>query len=197
MKKEKIKLDHIFELLDIKKPTFPKYTTQIINLANQNAKGTVPAVVGQMSELIKEVNSIGEWKEFYKNNYEDRIEIAVDKIWNMLQNLKEAFIKIDKELVKVWVEDLIYNKTPEGLMIQEFILKYLAQKNNKKYKLATPEEEAQNIDGFIGDIPIQIKPESYKVKTNVKNEDISVSIIFYKKTKSYLIIEYDEAIFNK
>lgn len=31
---------------------FPKYTTQIINIANQNAGGTRPKVVGQMSELI-------------------------------------------------------------------------------------------------------------------------------------------------
>ena len=32
---------------------FPKYTTQIMNLANQNAQGTRPNVVGQMSELIE------------------------------------------------------------------------------------------------------------------------------------------------
>ena len=30
---------------------FPKYTTQLINLANQNAQGTRPIVVGQMSDL--------------------------------------------------------------------------------------------------------------------------------------------------
>ena len=33
---------------------FPKYTTQLMNLANQNAQGTRPSVVGQMSELIQE-----------------------------------------------------------------------------------------------------------------------------------------------
>jgi hypothetical protein len=36
-------------------PEFPKYTTQLMNLANQNAQGTRPRVVGQMSELIKEL----------------------------------------------------------------------------------------------------------------------------------------------
>ena len=30
---------------------FSKYTTQLINLANQNAQGTRPIVVGQMSDL--------------------------------------------------------------------------------------------------------------------------------------------------
>lgn len=31
---------------------FPKYTSQLINWANQNAQGTRPVVVGQMSELF-------------------------------------------------------------------------------------------------------------------------------------------------
>ncbi len=33
---------------------FPKYTTQLMNLANQNSQGTRPKVVGQMSDLIQE-----------------------------------------------------------------------------------------------------------------------------------------------
>ena len=33
---------------------FPKYTTQLMNLANQNSQGTRPNLVGQMSELIQE-----------------------------------------------------------------------------------------------------------------------------------------------
>lgn len=43
--------------------TFPKYTTQIINLVNGNAQGTRPDVVGQMSDLIQEFDgkSIEEW----------------------------------------------------------------------------------------------------------------------------------------
>ncbi len=31
---------------------FPKYTSQLINWANQNAQGTRPAVVGQMLALF-------------------------------------------------------------------------------------------------------------------------------------------------
>lgn len=33
---------------------FPKYTSQLINWANQNAQRTRPVVVGQMSELFPE-----------------------------------------------------------------------------------------------------------------------------------------------
>jgi len=34
--------------------SFPKYTSQLINWANQNAQGTRPVVVGQMSDLFQE-----------------------------------------------------------------------------------------------------------------------------------------------
>ena len=33
---------------------FPKYTTQLMNLANQNAQGTRPKVVGTLSEIFQE-----------------------------------------------------------------------------------------------------------------------------------------------
>ncbi|WP_293448839.1 MjaI family restriction endonuclease [Persephonella sp.] len=47
----KIKIDEIKKLMEIETPEFPKYATQIINLANQNAQATRPRVVGQMSKL--------------------------------------------------------------------------------------------------------------------------------------------------
>jgi len=115
----------------------------------------------------------------------------------MLQKLKESIEEIDKEMIRNWVYDLVINKTAEGFIIQEFILKYLSKKFNKSYRLATPEEESKGIDGFIGDIPVQIKSKSYKMKTNVKNEKMDIFIIFYSKTNKYLIIEYDESIFQK
>jgi hypothetical protein len=197
MKKEKINIEQIIEDLEIEKFDFPKYVTQIINLANQNAQGTRPKVVGQLSDLINQIDekTYKKWKEFYLKNYGDKIDVTTDKIWQMINNLKEAIDKIDKNMIKNWVYDLIINKTAEGLIIQEFILKYLAKKYNKSYKLADANEESQNIDGFIGNIPVQIKSDTYKTKTNVKNENIKVPIIFYKKTDKYITIEYNEKDF--
>ena len=194
MKKEKINIEQVLEDLEIEKFVFPKYVTQIINLANQNAQGTRPKVVGQLSDLINQIDekTYKKWREFYLKNYEDKIDIATDKIWQMINNFKEAINKIDKDIIKNWVYDLIINKTAEGLIIQEFILKYLANKYNKSYRLADADEESQNIDGFVGDIPIQIKSDTYKTKTNVKNENIKIPIIFYKKTDKYITIEYNE-----
>ena len=50
----KIKNSELIEEISGEAKQFPKYTTQIINLANQNSQGTRPKVVGQLSELIKE-----------------------------------------------------------------------------------------------------------------------------------------------
>ena len=197
MKKEKINIHQALEDLNIKKFIFPKYVTQIINLANQNAQGTRPKVVGQLSDLINQIDekTYKNWKEFYLTNYGDKIDVATDKIWNMINNFKEAIDKIDKNMIKDWVYDLIINKTAEGLIIQEFILKYLADKYNTSYRLANAHEESLNIDGFIGNIPVQIKPKTYKTKTNVKNENIKVTIIFYNKTDKYITVEYNESDF--
>ena len=54
---------------------FPKYTSQIINLANQNAQGTRPAVVGQMTELFQKFmetdieKTIDEWEKWRNELY--------------------------------------------------------------------------------------------------------------------------------
>lgn len=50
------------------------------------------------------------------------------------------------------------------------------------YSLSNPQEESKGIDGFIGDIPVSIKPITYKTK-NMLNEKIEVKFIFYEKRK--------------
>lgn len=67
--------------------SFPKYTTQLINMANQNAQGTRPKVVGQMSELINQcpVKSYSCWKEWYLESHPDAIDNATDEIFPMIQ----------------------------------------------------------------------------------------------------------------
>jgi len=51
--------------------TFPKYTTQVINLANQNAQGTRPQVGGNMSNLIQQcpTKTYEGWKKWYLESH--------------------------------------------------------------------------------------------------------------------------------
>lgn len=188
----KIKNSEIEDLLGAKKVNFPKYTTQILNLANRNSQGTTPKVVGQMSELIKQFSGkeLNEWEEWYKKKYPESIKNATDKAIPMVKKLKEAIAKIDDKLIKEWVEDLIIVKTFSGLKFQEAILKKISKHLSKPYRLSNPKEEAKGIDGYIGKIPVSIKPDSFKHENNL-NEEIDFKIIFYSKKKDGLTIEFN------
>ncbi len=171
---------------------FPKYTTQLINLANQNAQGTRPKVVGQLSELIQKFpgKKLAEWEEWYLKSHPEAISAATAKIVEMLTQLKGAMNKIDRKLVEQWVRDLVVVKTFVGLRFQEAILKKVAERKNEKCRLATPEEESKGMDGFIGDIPVSIKPATYQSK-RMLSEMIETGIIYYTKKKDGIEIEYD------
>ena len=170
---------------------FPKYTSQLINLANQNAQGTRPRVVGQMSELIQEFpgNTYQDWVEWYKRKNPKAISDATGKIYEMIDNLKRAIQIIDKNLIEQWVADLVITKTYVGLRFQESILKKIAAQKGQNYRLATPKEESSGIDGFIGDVPISIKPITYKTK-GMLSEKIDTKIIYYEKDKDGLKISF-------
>ena len=192
-----IKNEDIQRLNDAESPSFPKYTSQLINWANQNAQGTRPVVVGQMSELFPEFMESGTemtidgWREWYTEKYPDAFEKATEKIFAQVQNLREAIPLIDKEMVTRWVEDLVIYKTFNGLYVQKAILASLAAKNNTTYRLATPEEEAKGIDGFVGSIPYSVKPDTYKTMGRL-SETIDVKMIYYTKTKNGLKIDVED-----
>jgi hypothetical protein len=189
---EKLKLtnDEIKKLLGIEPYEFPKYSTQLLNLANQNAQGTRPAVVGQMSELIKEFSgkSISEWEEWYLNTHPDAIRKATLRIAAMVKNLSNAISQIDEPMIERWVKDLVIIKTFIGLKFQEAVLKRVAAHLDTSYRLSEPGEEARGIDGFIGAVPVSIKPETYKTQARL-SETINAKFIYYRKVKDGLKID--------
>jgi len=170
---------------------FPKYTTQLINLANQNSKATRPYYVGQMSELIQEFpgNSYDQWAQWYIKKYPDAVDQATDKTFAMIQKMQQAMTEIDREMVRQWMQELILTKTYAGLRFQESILKAIAEKEKSNYRLALPEEESKGIDGFIGTKPVSIKPVSYQSKQDLP-ETIEVKIIYYEKVRGGIKFHY-------
>ena len=177
--------------------SFPKYTSQLINWANQNAQGTRPVVVGQMSELFPEFVATGEevtienWSKWYVEKHPDAFDKATEKIFAQVQNMQKAIPQIDREMVKQWVEDLVINKTFNGMYVQKAILASLAERKNAGFRLATPEEESKGIDGFVGEIPYSVKPDTYKTMGRL-SERIDVKMIYYTKTKTGLKIEVED-----
>lgn len=195
MKTIKILNNDILNLLDTEASSFPKYATQILNLANQNAQGTRPSVVGQMSDLIQEFkgNKIKDWEEWYLEKHPEAITAAAKKIFEMVTNFKDVMSQIDREMVERWVKDLVIIKTFVGLKFQEAILRSVAQFFKTTYRLAEPAEEAAGIDGFIGDKPVSIKPTSYEIKKSL-SEIIEAPILFYEKLKDGIKITFDEKL---
>jgi hypothetical protein len=189
----KIKLsnEEIRRSLEIPTPLFPKYVSQIINLANQNAQGTRPRVVGQLTDLIQEFSgrTLEEWERWYLQRYPDAIKTAKEKILAMLVNLKDAMHEIDENIVNGWVKDLVIVQTFIGLQFQEAILKKGAEIKGVEYKLSEKTEESRGIDGYIGNIPVSIKPDTYKIKKSL-GEEIPVKIIYYKKVKNGIEVDY-------
>ncbi|PJB49820.1 MAG: hypothetical protein CO102_02845 [Candidatus Brennerbacteria bacterium CG_4_9_14_3_um_filter_43_9] len=135
--KIKIANKEIRQSLNIETPDFPKYVTQLLNLANQNTQGTRPKTVGQMSELIQLFpgKTIAEWQKWY------------------------------------------IEKHPEAI-------------KNATFRLATIQEEAKDIDGYINDAAVSIKPDSYKTKMAL-SEKIDTEVIFYTKAKNGIELEFD------
>ncbi len=169
---------------------FPKYTTQILNLANQNAGGTRPKVVGQMSELIQQFpgESFDDWTQFYLELHPNSVGNATEKIEAMVENLKLAIEQIDRPMIERWVSDLVLVKTFVGLKFQAAILEKVAAQTGESFRTATAAEEAQGIDGFIGARPVSIKPDTYRAMAALP-ENIGADLIFYSKTKDGLNIE--------
>ncbi|HOC53055.1 MAG TPA: MjaI family restriction endonuclease [Caldisericia bacterium] len=189
--KVKISVEEIRKYLDIETPEFPKYVAPLINLANQYAQGTRPRVVGQMSELIKEFEgkTLSDWEKWYLEKKPDAIKDATEKILQKLKELRNSLDRIDKEMVEKWVRDLVIVKTFAGLRFQEAILKKGSEIKGTNYRLAEPEEESKGVDGYIGNIPVSIKPHTYKVKVALP-EHIDIKIIYYRKIDDGIEVDY-------
>ena len=80
-------------------------------------------------------------------------------------------------------------KTFSGLKFQEIILIKPAELKKETYRLSTQKEESIGVDGYIGGIPVNIKPISYKTMMAL-NEKIESQIIFYEKKKDCIQIEF-------
>ncbi|MBM3328844.1 MAG: MjaI family restriction endonuclease [Calditrichaeota bacterium] len=64
-------------------------------------------------------------------------------------------------------------------------MKRIAEDKGLDYQLASAEEESQGIDGWVGGMPVSIKPDTYEVKRALP-ESLPSIVVYYKKTKSGL-----------
>ena len=169
------------------------YIGSVINLANSFSQATRAKHVGQVSDLIQEYREIAEnpsvegWESFYASKIGlEKIDIAADKIWEYVKRIRENLNSLNHDDVKNWTKDLIIDKTFSGLQLQLDILEMVSETG--EFRLSTPDEESQGIDGYVDGEPVSIKPNTYKKTIQSGIESIPCRIIFYKNTKRGLVV---------
>jgi len=206
MIKSKIKFSEVTQENGSTTPNLPKYSSSVINLASGYAHATRPTNVGQVSEEIQDFcndetypgHSLGDWKKWHINKHEngDGINRAIDEAWDKFQNILTSLQSVTKDHIKVWMEDFVYDKTYNGLMVQNTIIKKIASELNVNYRIANPDEEKKGIDGFINGQPVQIKSETYKQTGKQHNEETTCPVVYYKKKDKTIIFEYEKEWFD-
>lgn len=180
-------------------PKFPTYTASFINNTNQVSQATRPKHVGQLSELFRkdEFKSVDKWKKWYESHNPEKIDKAVTKILGQIEKQMLAYSQITPDLVRSWVEDLVITKTYNGLRIQDWICSDIANKYDKHYRISTAEEESRNIDAYIAEVPLTIKPLSYKSKQNTKVVIEHAVVVLYSYKKGIISYSYNEKEFEE
>ena len=77
---------------------------------------------------------MNEWESWYLNRYPNAIDLATERVFNMVEELKKSIVLIDKKMIREWVEELIVVKTYAGLKFQEAILKKVSGRRSSRYR---------------------------------------------------------------
>ncbi len=195
--KEYILIEELKEELPDLKKELPKYSSSLINMASNTSHATREPQVGKISEMIPEyikevisqqnTPSLNGWKEYHNEKQPNAVQNAKERIIGMLEKMLESLKNINEEMVEMWILDLLYPKSFEGIMVQLKIAEIL-EKKGKKVRLATSEEESKNIDIIVDGKNYQVKPTS---KRNVVAETMewdAANIYYVKQQKNRKIV---------
>ena len=171
------------------RPSYKKYVSPLINMANGYSHATRPRHVGQVTELIRECrpSDFDEWREWYLRRHPRAIDEATDRVAAMLEQLRDAMKHIDRETVRRWVTELVLEQTFVGLRIERAILEETAHRLGLALRLSSPEDESRGIDGYLDGRPVSVKPVSYKTMDTL-SETIDAQMIYYEKKSNGTIV---------
>ena len=201
MKKAKIKKKDVSAVNKTKAPNLPKYSSGVINSASGYARATRPANVGMVSQEIQDFcndqnysgHTLDDWKKWHlkKHGNGKGIDRAVEEAWNKFIEIRNSLATVTKDDVRMWMEDFVYSKTYDGLMVQKAVIKKIAEDENLGWRLANADEEKQGVDGFINEKAVQIKSETYKETGKKHNEEVTCPVVYYRKLRNTKDISFD------
>ena len=155
----------IKRILNKKDIDYPLYMYGVINHANKTKGATRPCNVGKMHNLIKEYQpkSLSQWKKMYNESHPDSVTIVKGKILDFLSDIGFSRYIIKKKYsfyIDEFINNLLFEQTYSGLKIQEIIIEKISKMMKKSYTWSTGKDDSKGIDGYIGKIPVSIKPKS-------------------------------------
>ena len=178
------------KLLKKRKIDYPKKLYGHINVANFQEGATLPKKVGKVHTLFKtrKFRNLNEWKKWYTKKYPNSIKEAVDEILGNFKTIgiSASYRRKYKPFVEAYVENLLLDQTYQGLTIQEIILRKLSQITGKKYVWSSSTQDSGGTDGFVGEIPVSIKP-----KTCSEKKAPGVKRAYYKINENKNIIKFE------
>lgn len=211
-KKRKIKLDYrenedLYKI-NAQDDHVQKYQPEFLNIVNKHGHGNDADIVGMVSQVIKDYRetiktpTLEGWKDYHRqlDNIEG-IEAGVEKNWAQFEKMKKAIDRIDKDTVRYWLENLVYNKTFAGLQAQDMLLKDIANQLTKvkgqKYSFVNGDaaDERAQIDGYIiapdgKKCGLQIKSNSYRSHNTVEG-NAPVPYVYYELKEDGLYYTFD------
>lgn len=165
---------------------FPTYTTQLLNLANQNAQSTRSEYVGKMKTIVSEFEdkhpegTYNDWVEFYMHQYDggEKLEASSERLYEMIEKMRHAMDEIDEEMASRYVRQLVLYKTYMGNKadIEEIIFTKLEQ----VYSREVTREPDSWIEGYLGDIPITF----HSLDSGVEERPGGDAVVIYYRVKS-------------
>jgi len=234
--KKLLKLDKKILLLLSKnnEKKFEVYVSPTINFLNALAGSkTGPKKVGQLSNIFssflsktnKDEINIESWKKYYLNlenvlidfpkemglSGKQAIDKSVDEIYILLEKFRISTLdKITKKVITKWVDDLIFQKTFEGMRLEEPIASFVSKQilihrkmkfNIEKIRKSIKEEESKGID-YIYEIDenkmlyFQIKTGNIEQGNNISNRQQGIPKIksdiyhcVYEKNKNNISLK--------
>ena len=186
---------------------FPLYAKPILNIATQNSQATRVKIVGSMKEqftdFLKQSGEKGvkDWENFYNDHCDglNKIEQSANKVWEMLSKMPVDHSVFTLDLCRMYIEDLAYNKTHFGMSGEYYSVLASAKYFDLPHRFSNAEEEAQGIDAFIGDYPVQVKPHDSVKMHHVRNHaDVDTTLVItYEEKKNTCYIHNPDFIINK
>jgi hypothetical protein len=181
---------------------WPTYSTQILNIAGQNSRCFDAKKVGSMKESWLEFVKTGQpdtlenWENFQRAKIgEESLQWSADKLFDMVHN-KMQILWITKEMCRDYIEEVIFNKTHFGMGGESAAIQAASKYFNLPFRFSNAEEESQGIDGWIGEYPVQVKPEDTYKKGHVFNaaDTEKTLVLTYEKKKFACYIHNPEFI---